>query len=439
MDIWRLRGGNRLEGSCPVQGSKNASLPILAASLVCPARTELTNMPQLSDVDAALRILRGLGCEAEQRGSEVCIDSAGLTRSEIPRELMEEMRSSVFFMGALLARCGEARLSLPGGCRLGKRPIDLHLSALRQLGAEIDEEGGEITCRAGQLCGTHIRLPFPSVGATENIMMAACAARGETLLEGAAREPEIVALQRYLRALGARICGAGTDRIRISGMQPVRCAAFKIPADRIAAATLACAAAAAGGELELRDFDPRQISALVYFLKRAGCDIIPRKRGLHLHAPERLLGAGELTTAPYPGFPTDAQPLLMAAMLRARGETRITETIFENRFRQVPELQRLGADIRISGRTALIRGVERLHGAELTAGDLRGGAAMVLAGLCAEGETLLRDCGHIARGYDGLDRSLRALGADLSVTEEKNEENCYGDHKRGTASREQTR
>ena len=418
MEIWRLRGGNRLQGSCTVQGSKNASLPILAASLVCPARTELTNVPRLSDVDAALRILRGLGCEAGQWGNEVYIDSAGLTRSEIPRELMEEMRSSVFFMGALLARCGEARLSLPGGCRLGKRPIDLHLSALRQLGAEIDEAGGVIRCRAKKLRGAHIRLSFPSVGATENIMLAACAARGETVLEGAAREPEIVSLQRYLRALGAEICGAGTSCIRICGMRPARSAAMRIPEDRIAAATLVCAAAATGGEIELRSFETRQISALVYFLKRAGCDIITRKRSLRLLAPERLLGAGELTTAPYPGFPTDAQPLLMAALLRSRGETRITETIFENRFRQVPELRRLGADIRVSGRTALIRGVERLHGAELAAGDLRGGAAMVLAGLCAEGETLLRDRGHIARGYDGLDRSLRALGAALRVTEE---------------------
>lgn len=422
MDIWHVRGGHRLEGSCGVQGSKNASLPILAASIVCPLRTELANVPHLRDVDAALRILRHLGCRAEQQDDKVYIDSRWLTRCEIPHALMEEMRSSVIFMGALLARCGEARLSLPGGCRLGKRPIDLHLSALRQLGAVIEEDGDEIRCRAGKLRGARIELPFPSVGATENVMLAACAAEGETVLTGAAQEPEIKALQDVLRAMGARIRGAGGGKIVIGGTEPAQSVFAVIPADRIAAATILCAAAATGGDVELREMNPGQISAVLYFLNRSGCDIIKKQHGLRLIAPQRLRGAGALTTAPFPGFPTDAQPVLMAAMLRADGETRMTETIFENRFRQVPELCRLGADIRLEGRTARIRGVERLQGNMLTASDLRGGAAMLLAGLSAEGETLVRDPGHIARGYDRPDRCLRALGADIDKERTAGEE-----------------
>ena len=417
MDIWHIHGGRRLEGACRIQGSKNASLPILAASIVRPVRASLSNVPRLRDVDAALRILRHLGCRAEQQGSEVYIDSTGLTRSAIPHALMEEMRSSVIFMGALIARCGEARLSLPGGCQLGKRPIDLHLAALRQLGAVIEEDGGEILCRGGKLRGSRIELPFPSVGATENVMLAACAAEGETVLTGAAREPEIEALQDFLRAMGARISGAGSNRIVIDGMEPQHAFDARIPSDRIAAATIACAAAAAGGSVELRDVEPRQFSTVLHFLNRAGCVIINGKQSLRLLAPVRLRGVGALSTAPYPGFPTDAQPVLMAALLRSRGVTRITETIFENRFRQAPELCRLGADICVSGRVAEIRGVERLHGAALTAGDLRGGAAMILGGLAAEGETLVRDEGHVTRGYEDLELRLRELGADIEKEE----------------------
>ena len=241
MDIWHLRGGNRLEGSCFVQGSKNASLPIIAASIISPAATELLNVPQLRDVDAALRILRHLGCTAEQWGGEVYIDSHALCRSEIPHSLMVEMRSSVIFMGALIARCGGARLSLPGGCQLGKRPIDLHLAALRQMGAEIEEAGGEINCRAEKLHGERIVLPFPSVGATENIMLAAARAEGETVIHGAAREPEIVALQEYLKAMGLEVAGAGTDTVSIGNFRPEKAVSHRIIPDRIVASTIACA------------------------------------------------------------------------------------------------------------------------------------------------------------------------------------------------------
>ena len=415
MDIWRIRGGRRLEGVCCVQGSKNASLPILAASILAPAESRLQNVPQLRDIDAALRILRHLGCAAQQRGNDVYIDAAGLTRCAIPHRLMLEMRSSVIFMGALLARCGEARLSPPGGCQLGRRPIDLHLSALRQLGAEIEESGGEILCRARNLRGAEISLPFPSVGATENIMLAAAAAKGETRIHGAAREPEIVALQHYLRDLGCEVHGAGTDAITVGERRMVRALSHRIIGDRIVAATMACAAAAAGGNLELRGVEPGHFSTVLHFLKQAGCDIMAENRCVRLRSSGKLRAVGEICTAPYPGFPTDAQPVLMAALLKATGRSAVTETIFENRFRQVPELCRLGADIRLSGQTAEIWGVDRLQGNVLRATDLRGGAAMIVAGIAAEGETVVMDEGHVKRGYERLDSRLRALGADICL------------------------
>lgn len=413
MDSWHIRGGRKLDGVCFIQGSKNASLPILAASIIAPAESSLMNVPQLRDIDAALRILRHLGCTAEQRENEVYIDARGLVRSTIPHELMLEMRSSVIFMGALLARCGEARLSPPGGCQLGKRPIDLHLMALRALGAEIEESGGEILCRAKALKGTVIDLSFPSVGATENAMLAATAAKGETVIRGAAREPEIVALQEYLRQMGVEIRGAGTDTIVICGRRKVGMARQRIVSDRIVASTLACAAAAAGGSVELRGVEPAHFSTLLHFLKQAGCDIISEKRSVWIRSDGRLHAVEEIATEPYPGFPTDAQPVLMAALLKAEGRSLITENIFENRFRQVPELRRLGADISVSGKTAEIWGVESLKGAALTATDLRGGAAMIVAGLAAEGETVIYDEGHIRRGYEHFDARLRALGAEI--------------------------
>lgn len=413
MDIWHIRGKRALEGTCFVQGSKNATLPIIAASIICPARSELMNVPQLRDVDAALRILRHIGCTAEQRGGEVYIDSTYLSCSAIPHELMVEMRSSVIFMGALLARCGAARLSLPGGCQLGKRPIDLHLSALRAMGAEIDEDGTEIYCRASKLHGAEIELPFPSVGATENVMLAACAARGRTVIHGAAREPEICALQDYLRAMGADITGAGSNTVTISGFAATGRAVCRIIPDRIVASTIACAAAAVGGNVEMRGVAPEHFSTVLYFLNQAGCDIISSNRTVRIRSTGRLKAPGAITTEPYPGFPTDAQPVLMAALLQAEGCTEITENIFENRYRQVPELRRLGADIVVEGRRAEIWGVDCLHGTALNATDLRGGAAMIVAGLAAEGETVIFDDGHITRGYERFDVRLRSLGADI--------------------------
>ena len=415
MDIWRIRGGRKLEGVCFIQGSKNASLPILAASILSPSESELQNVPQLKDIDAALRILRHLGCVAEQRDNEVYINARGVTSCSIPHKLMLEMRSSVIFMGALLARCGEARLSPPGGCQLGKRPIDLHLAALRELGAEIEETGDEIICRAKRLRGTEIRLPFPSVGATENIMLAAAAAAGETVIRGAAREPEIGALEAYLKQMGCEIGGAGTDTIVIGGRKSVDHIDHRILADRIVAATVACAAAACGGSVGLRGVEPGHFSTVLHFLKQAGCDIMCQNRSVWLRSGGKLHAVGDIRTEPYPGFPTDAQPVLMAALLKAKGHSVIRETIFENRFRQVPELRRLGADITLHDQVAEIWGVDSLRGTVLNATDLRGGAAMIVAGLTAEGQTLVCDEGHIRRGYERFDTRLRALGADICL------------------------
>ena len=419
MDIWKVRGGSRLEGACFVQGSKNASLPIIAASLICPAETELMNVPRLRDVDSALRILRHLGCSAEQRGNDVYINSAGISENKIPHALMLEMRSSVIFMGALLARCGEARLSLPGGCQLGARPIDIHISALRSMGAEIEEDGSNICCKASGLRGCELYLPFPSVGATENIMLAASCAEGETVINGAAREPEIEALAEYMRRLGCLVYGDGTDRIVIGGIKARPQVSHRVISDRIVASTIACAVACAGGDVELRAVDSGHFSTVLHFLKSAGCDIICDKYNVRLRSEGRLKAVGGVCTQPYPGFPTDAQPVLMAALLRAEGRTVITENIFENRYRQAGQLCRMGADIRLRGRVAEIRGVESLRGTVLEATDLRGGAAMIVAGLNADGLTEIHDEGHIKRGYEDFDEVLHSLGADIKLCEMK--------------------
>ena len=413
MSIWHIYGGNRLTGSTRVQGAKNAVLPIMAASVLAGSETVLHNVPDLKDVTITLRILRHLGCTAERDGDTVRIDSRGMHCDFIPHALMRELRSSVIFLGAILARFGTARLSMPGGCELGPRPVNLHLDALRALGAEVTERGGDIICRAHALQGRRILLPFPSVGATENAMLAACAAAGETVICNAAREPEIADLQCYLRKLGADISGAGTSTVTISGFRPRPFVEHTIMPDRIVAATILCAAAACGGEVELQDVDPAHFSTVLDSLSEAGCAIITTASTVRLSSDGQLTAPRPVVTQPYPGFPTDAQPPLMAACLRAKGTTVFTENIFTNRYRHAEEFRRLGAAVSIEGRVAYVTGVERLTGAPLTASDLRGGAAMLVAGLCAEGATELLDDGYIDRGYDRFDACLSALGADV--------------------------
>ena len=418
MSVWHISGGRRLSGSLAVQGAKNAVLPIMAASVLAPGQIELLNVPELRDVDTTVRILRTLGCGVEREGDAVNIDSRGLARSEIPHSLMRELRSSVIFLGALLARCGSARLSMPGGCELGPRPIDLHLMALRALGARIDERGGDLVCTTPEgLHGADIALPTPSVGATENAMLCACAAEGETVITNAAREPEITELQSFLRKLGAEVSGAGSATVTVrGGPLSARRVGHRIMPDRIVSSTYLAACAAAGGDVELRGVCPEHFSTVLRSLSECGCDIMSKGARVRLRSDGNLTAPMPVITGPYPGFPTDAQPLMLAACLRAKGTSVFVENVFQNRFRFTEELLRLGARIHTEGRVAVVTGVEALHGAPAVATDLRGGAALIIAALSAEGRTELLDSGHVARGYERFDENLRALGADISRT-----------------------
>ena len=409
-----IEGGHRLSGEVAVQGAKNSVLPILAATLLCGGACRIQRCPRLSDVDAAADILRYLGCRVDRADGDLLVDSSVLTRCDIPQTLMRRMRSSVIFLGAILARCGWAELSYPGGCELGPRPIDLHLAALRTLGASIEESGGKLYCQGRHLTGGQIVLAIPSVGATENAMLAACGAEGVTVITNAAREPEIVDLQDFLCACGAEVRGAGGSVITVEGRRPLHGCSHRVIGDRIAAATYLCAAAAAGGEVTLRNTEHRHLAAVTTVLDQAGCGVRCGEGYIQLVRTGPLRAVPPVRTAPYPGFPTDCQAILMAALLRAQGTTVFVENIFQSRYRHVPELARMGADIRTEGRVAVVCGTERLHGTEVVATDLRGGAALAVAGLAAEGMTTVQGIGHIQRGYADLAGDLRALGARIT-------------------------
>ena len=414
MSAYLVEGGNRLQGTARVHGAKNSVLPILAATILCPGESVVHNCPDLSDVRASIAILEHLGCRVERAGDTVTVDASALTGRDVPDALMREMRSSVIFLGAILARLGEAIMSFPGGCELGPRPIDLHLAAIRSLGAQVREQGGELHCSAaGGLAGCEITFSIPSVGATENAMLCACGAEGVTVICNAAREPEIVDLQAFLRALGADVRGAGTSVITVRGKKPLRGGEHTVMPDRIVAATLLTAVAAAGGEAELLGTDYRQLSTVTAVLTEAGCRIRSGSDSIHICREAPLRGVRPIRTAPYPGFPTDAQPTVMAALCRGTGTTVFVENMFESRYRHVDELSRMGADIRVEGKVAVVCGVERLHGAALQAADLRGGAALVVAALGAEGRSEITGLHHMDRGYYGLEDTLRGLGADI--------------------------
>ncbi|MCI9352558.1 MAG: UDP-N-acetylglucosamine 1-carboxyvinyltransferase [Lawsonibacter sp.] len=415
MSCYEITGGQALSGSLAIHGAKNSVLPILAACLLVPGQCVLHNCPDLSDVSATLDILRLLGCRADREGDTIAIDASALSRSDIPDHLMREMRSSVIFLGALLARIGTAELSYPGGCELGPRPIDLHLSALRALGAEILEEQGALVCRGGgkRFRGREICLSVPSVGATENAMLAACGCPGLTTIVGAAQEPEIVDLQNFLQAAGAQVTGAGTPTVAIQGGRALHPAEYAVMGDRIAAATYLCGCAAAGGEIEVTGLAPDTLTAVLACLKEAGCNLHTGPNRVALASSAPLRGISPVRTAPYPSFPTDAQAILMAALAGGEGATLFVENIFDSRYRHVDELRRMGADIQIAGRAAMVSGVGRLHGAAVRSTDLRGGAALVVAALGAEGVSQVSELRHIKRGYQALDKNLRSLGADI--------------------------
>ncbi len=413
MSQFRITGGYRLSGEVRIHGAKNSILPILAATVLVPGVSVLHYCPRRSDVTASLSIRDHLGCKTWQDGDEITVDATSLSQWKVPDSLMREMRSSVIFLGAMLSRLGRAELCLPGGCELGPRPIDLHLSSMEALGAEVRQDAEELSCRAGLLKGTDIHLTIPSVGATENIMLAACGAEGSTVVYNAAKEPEIADLQNFLNSAGAKISGAGTSVLTIEGGSPLHEVEFSVMGDRIEAATYLLGAACTCGDVRVVGIRPDWLSSVLTLLEQAGGQISTEPTSIRLVCPTPLHGLPPITTSPYPGFPTDAQAPLMAALATAQGSTEMVETMFENRFRHVEELNRMGACIRIQGQTAVVQGVPRLHGCTVCAPDLRGGAALVLAALGAEGETVLTGLHHLDRGYQDFENSLRGLGAQI--------------------------
>ena len=418
MSVMYIQGGGPLEGELSVHGAKNSVLPILAACLLAGGPVALHNCPRLTDVDAALSILRRLGCRVEREGHTIVVDPAGAAGCSISEEQMRAMRSSIIFLGPLLARAGEAHLTYPGGCELGPRPIDLHLSAIRALGCEVAEDRG-IHC-FGRPRGGEIQLALPSVGATENAMLCAVGADGPTTITNAAREPEIGDLQGFLNLLGANVRGAGSSTITVEGGRTLSGGEYTVMGDRIVAATLLSAAASAGGRVRLSGVDWRHLSTVLSVFHQAGCRVESRLEYVELERDREvpLKAVPTIRTAPYPGFPTDAQAPVMAALAASQGCTLFVETMFDSRYRHVPELIRMGADITTEGRVALVRGVERLRGAKVEASDLRGGGALAVAALGAEGATVLSGLKHIDRGYEGLEGMLRSLGAPVERREE---------------------
>lgn len=414
MDALYIRGGRPLSGTVTIHGAKNGVLPLLAATLLVPGVTVLKNCPDLSDVRTALSILTHLGCRVSRTDDTVTVDASAPVRADIPDALMRRMRSSIVFLGAILARCGEAELTYPGGCELGPRPIDLHLSSLRRLGAQIREEHGRILCRAPDgLRGAPVALSFPSVGATEDVLLAACTAEGTTVLHGAAREPEIGDLAAFLAACGARIGTAQDGSLTVEGTRTLHGCTHTVLPDRIETATYLAAAAATGGELTLLSCRPAHLTPVLSLLEDAGCRLTVGEDVLHIAAPPRLRPFGTVRTLPYPGFPTDAAAPLLAAACTADGASIFVETIFENRYKYVDELIRMGAQIRVDGRVAVTVGVPQLQSGRAECTDLRGGAALVVAALAAQGESRICGIAHLDRGYAALPEQLRAVGADV--------------------------
>ena len=414
MSVYVVEGGKRLHGEVSVQGSKNSSLPILAATLLCRGECVLYNCPRISDVEASLAILRYIGCLARREGDALVVDTTGVNRYDIPPALMHRMRSSIIFLGAMIARFDRVKMSFPGGCELGPRPIDLHLSARRRMGVEICEDHGELDCTiAGRLHGAHITLTIPSVGATENIMIAAATAEGTTVITNAAREPEITDLADFLNACGARIAGAGESTVVIDGADRLEPAAHTIIPDRIAAATLMSAAAVTGSSIRFKNVIPSHLDAVIPVFRECGCEIERIPGGFSFSAPYRLRSPKLIRTTPYPGFPTDAQAPVMSMAAVADGMTVFVENMFESRYSHVSELCRLGADIRVEGKVAVVDGVRRLLSAKVRARDLRGAAALVVAALNARGVSEIDGVEYLERGYEDLELVLSALGAEM--------------------------
>ncbi len=414
MDKLSITGGVRLDGEARISGAKNAALPLLCAALLSKEPVTFTNVPQLHDIRTLLALIEQMGVSVarDEAGGAVTLDASGLNNAVAPYERVKTMRAAILVLGPLVARCGEARVSLPGGCAIGARPVDQHIKGLQAMGAKINVEHGYIHAESPRLKGAHLFTDMVTVTGTENLMMAACLADGETIIENAAREPEVVDLAKCLVAMGARISGAGTDVIRVQGVATMHGATHQIMPDRIETGTYLCAAAATGGDIRLTGTSSSYLDVVIDKLLDAGCEIDIERDTIRLRAPGRLT-AVNVRTAPYPAFPTDMQAQFMAINCVADGTAVIRETIFENRFMHAVELQRLGADIQIDANTAVVTGVAALEGATVMATDLRASAGLIIAGLVAEGETVVERIYHLDRGYEHLERKLTALGAQV--------------------------
>lgn len=418
MRQFRVCGPNKIDGCLQVQGAKNSALPILAATLLIKDKSIIHNCPGLSDVDAALKILVMLGCVCVRDESTVIVDASDAANCEVSETLMHQMRSSIVFLGAVVSRMGRAVISSPGGCELGPRPIDMHLSALSQLGVQVNEEDGVLTCTAPKgISGADITLRFPSVGATENIIITATVSSGTTVIRNAAMEPEISDLADFLNSAGARIMGAGSNTVVIEGVQRLHSVEHRVITDRIAAATYLSAAAVTGGKIRLEGCPAYNMVSVLRFFEDIGCDIRCSDNSVTLKCSKPLKCSGNTVTTVYPGFPTDAGPLIVPVFTVLQGENSLSETIFENRFRYIPQLNKFGADIILKDRTVYCLSKKQLKGAHVSCTDLRGGAALVIAALSADGISTVDEVHHIERGYYRLPENLQSVGADVKEIE----------------------
>ena len=412
MSKFIIEGGKRLDGEVQISGSKNAALPIIAATILNKGKTVLYNVPDIQDVHTMFEIIQKIGGKINKKHNKIIINTSEIHTYEIPDNLMRQMRSSVILAGALLGKYHQARFSYPGGCEIGSRPIDLHLKGFEKLGINIKEEHGEIFCNTSQILGTQINLDFPSVGATENIILASCLGEGTTIITNAAKEPEIEDLIKYLNKMGANIKGETTDRIEIIGVKKLKEISYNIMPDRIEAGTYLVAGAITGGKVKITNANPKHIETVLNKLEETNCKIKIEKNSIEIEAPKRIK-ATDIKTMPYPGFPTDMQSIFGALLSTAKGTSIITENIFESRYKYAQELNRMGAKIKIEGRTAIIKGSKKIQGTKVVAYDLRGGAAMILEALAAKGITEIENIHYILRGYEKIEEKLKKLGAKI--------------------------
>lgn len=433
MNVYKIKGKAELNGSVRLHGAKNSALPILAAAILVKGECIIHNCPDLSDVRTTVKILESLGCSVKRESDTLIVNAENIVSSDIDERMMRTMRSSIIFLGSLVSRTGRASIFYPGGCEIGTRPVDLHLKALKSLGATFCENGSSIVCTAPSIVGTKIILPFPSVGATENIIIASAISKGRTTIINPAREPEICDLAEFLNKCGAKIYGAGETTIEIDGVDNLHSCEHRIIPDRILASTYMSAAAVTGSEIVIDDIRPTHLAPVFPVFTEMGCKLYLSSSSLKIQAPKRLKRVRMIKTMPFPGFPTDSHSPVVAALTVARGTSVLQENIFENRFRYVSELNRFGADVQVNDKLAVINGVKKLHCANVNATDLRGGAALVVAALGAEGISTVNYINHIERGYENFEKNLSNLGADIkrinNEREKDNEENNTQDSK----------